>query len=73
MTNILIPRLGLWDQFRMMLVVNSPVLSDKPGLKHFNFEFVIRFGRFVVLDDSSETTTSGCSLHHADTKRDTHA
>ena len=34
-------RLRLWDLLRWMLAVNSTVLSDCPGLKHFNFEFGI--------------------------------
>ena len=33
--------LRLWNLLRLMLAVNSTVLSDSPGLKHFDFEFVI--------------------------------
>ena len=31
-----VARLRVWDQFRLMLAVNSTLLSDDPGLKHFN-------------------------------------
>ena len=31
-----VARLRVWDQFRSMLAVNSTLLSDDPGLKHFN-------------------------------------
>ena len=35
-TQGLVLRLRLWDLFRWMLAVNSTVLSDDLGLKHFN-------------------------------------
>ena len=40
-TDLWVARLRLWDQLRWVMTVNSTLLSDKPGLKHFNFEFVI--------------------------------
>ena len=33
--------LRLWDQLRWVVTVNSTLLSDNLGLKHFNFKFVI--------------------------------
>ena len=35
-TDLWVARLRVWDQFRSMLAVNSTLLSDDPGLKHFN-------------------------------------
>ena len=35
-TELWVARLRVWDQFRSMLAVNSTLLSDDPGLKHFN-------------------------------------
>ena len=43
-TQGLVLRLRLWHLLRWMLAVNSTVLSDGPGLKHFNFEFGILHG-----------------------------
>ena len=35
-TELWVARLWVWDQFRSMLTVNSTLLCDDPGLKHFN-------------------------------------
>ena len=35
-TELWVARLRVWDQFRSMLAVNSTLLSDDLGLKHFN-------------------------------------
>ena len=35
-TELWVARLRVWDQFRSMLAVNSTLLSDDQGLKHFN-------------------------------------
>ena len=35
-TDIRVARLRIWDQLRWMLAVNSTLLGDDPGLKHFN-------------------------------------
>ena len=50
----LVLRLRLWDLLCWMLAVNSTVLSDGPGLKHFNFEFRILHGpRQPVVKDAT--------------------
>ena len=36
-----VAHLRLWDQLRWVVTVNSRLLSDNLGLKHFNFKFVI--------------------------------
>ena len=35
-TELWVARLRVWDRFRSMLAVNSTLLSDDPGLKHFD-------------------------------------
>ena len=40
-TDLWVARLRLWDQLRWAVTVNSTLLSDNLGLKHFDFEFVI--------------------------------
>ena len=44
MTQGRVLRLRPLDLLRWMLTMNSTVLSDGPGLKHFNFEFGILHG-----------------------------
>ena len=40
-SELLVARLRLLDQLRWVVTMNSTLLSDNLGLKHFNFKFVI--------------------------------
>ena len=40
-SELLVARLRLLDQLRWVVTMNSTLLSDNLGLKHFNFKFVL--------------------------------